>query len=167
MHRQFRKPLVVFTPKSLLRHPKCISKIDDFSRGGFMEVIDDNSAKSKEVSRIIFCSGKIYFELLERKEQDKANEVAIVRIEQLYPFPFNQVRDIVSKYKNAEEFLWVQEEPENMGAWTYLLRIANEFKLKVVSRQESASTATGSHKQHDKEQLAIINQAFAKTLVEN
>ena len=167
MHRQFRKPLVVFTPKSLLRHPKCISTINDLANGGFMEIIDDNSVKPKEVSRIIFCSGKIYFELLERKEQDKANEVAIVRIEQLYPFPFKQVRDIVSKYKNADEFLWVQEEPENMGAWSYLLRIANEFKLKVISRQESASTATGSHKQHDKEQLAIINQAFAKTLVEN
>jgi len=167
MHRQFRKPLIVFTPKSLLRHPKCVSTIDEFTVGGFVEVIDDSSAKAKEVTRIIFCTGKIYYELLERKELEKTNDIAIVRIEQLYPFPYKQVREIVSKYKNADEFLWVQEEPENMGAWSYLMRIAKEFKLNVISRQESASTATGSHKQHDKEQLAIINQAFAKTVVEN
>ncbi len=167
LHRPFRKPLVVFTPKSLLRHPKCVSSFEEFTNGGFMEVIDDAFAKAKEVTRIIFCTGKIYYELLERKEKDISNEIAIVRIEQLYPFPFIQVRDILAKYKNADEYIWVQEEPENMGAWSYLLRIANEFNFNAISRPESASTATGSHKQHDKEQLAIIDKAFAKTLVEN
>ncbi len=167
LHRPFRKPLVVFTPKSLLRHPKCVSSFEEFATGGFLEVIDDAFAKAKEVTRIIFCTGKIYYELLERKELDKSNEIAIVRIEQLYPFPFIQVRNILSKYKNADEYIWVQEEPENMGAWSYLLRVAKEFNFNVISRPESASTATGSHKQHDKEQLAIIDKSFAKTLVEN
>jgi 2-oxoglutarate dehydrogenase E1 component len=167
LHRPFRKPLIVFTPKSLLRHPKCVSKISEFTTGGFSEVIDDNQQDVKKVNKIAFCTGKIYYDLLERKEKDQAEDVAIVRIEQLYPFPQLQVDEIVNKYQNAEEYLWVQEEPENMGAWSYLLRTFTSIQLKNISRSESASPATGSHQQHEKEQHALLDRVFASNLVAN
>jgi 2-oxoglutarate dehydrogenase E1 component len=163
MHRDFRKPLVVFTPKSLLRHPKCVSEIADLTKGGFQEVIDDAKATAKSTRRVVFCSGKVYYDLLERQESDKDSGVAVVRVEQLYPFPQKQLDAIVAKYKNATEFVWLQEEPENMGAWSYLLRTWTNVELKVIAREASASPATGSHKQHDKEQHALIEKAFAKS----
>lgn len=167
LHREFRKPLIVFTPKSLLRHPKCVSTIDEFTKGGFREVIDDVNAKPADVTRVIFCSGKVYFDLLAEQEKQKASELAIVRLEQLYPLPLKQIRAIISRYKNAEEYIWLQEEPINMGAWSYLLRTFEEVPLKVIARPESASPATGSHKQHDKEQEQLMRRAFSKTLVTN
>ena len=163
MHRDFRKPLVVFTPKSLLRHPKCVSTIADLTKGGFQEVIDDATANAKSTRRVVFCSGKVYYDLLERQEADKDSGVAIVRIEQLYPFPQKQVDAIVAKYKNANELVWLQEEPENMGSWSYLLRTWTNAEVKLIAREASASPATGSHKQHDKEQHALIDKAFAKS----
>lgn len=164
LKRDFRKPLVVFTPKSLLRHPKCVSAIDEFTSGGFNELMDDKSAVADQVKRVVFCSGKIYYDLLDKKEQMQANDVAIVRLEQLYPFPYTKVREITRKYSVAKDFCWVQEEPENMGAWSYLLRVFHDVPLKYIGRPESASPATGSHKQHDKEQQAIINKVFSKSL---
>jgi 2-oxoglutarate dehydrogenase E1 component len=163
MHRDFRKPLVVFTPKSLLRHPKCVSTIADLTKGGFQEVIDDATANAKSTRRVVFCSGKVYYDLLERQEADKESGVAVVRIEQLYPFPQNQLDAIVAKYKNATELVWLQEEPENMGAWSFLLRTWTNAELKVIAREASASPATGSHKQHDKEQHSLVDKAFAKS----
>lgn len=162
MKRDFRKPLVIFTPKSLLRHPRCISSIDDLSKGGFKEIIDDSSADAKQISRLIFCSGKIYYELLERKEKDKANHIAIIRLEQLYPFPEKQFRQVILKYNKTSEWFWVQEEPENMGAWSYLLRKVKSVTLKLISRPESASPATGSHHAHDREQSSLIERSFSK-----
>ena len=163
MHRDFRKPLVVFTPKSLLRHPKCVSTVADLTKGGFQEVIDDATANAKSIRRVVFCSGKVYYDLLERQEADKESGVAVVRIEQLYPFPQNQLDAIVTKYKNATELVWLQEEPENMGAWSFLLRTWTNAELKVIAREASASPATGSHKQHDKEQHLLVDKAFAKS----
>lgn len=165
LHRPFRKPLVVFTPKSLLRHPKCISEIKDFTQGGFKEIIDDAAANANDVHRIIFCSGKIYYELLEEKEKENAHDVAIIRLEQIYPLPLIQIKTLIEKYKNADDYIWLQEEPENMGAWSFLLRTFKEVNLRLISRPESASPATGSHKQHEKEQEAIIKKAFEKILV--
>lgn len=162
MHREFRKPLIVFTPKSLLRHPKCVSAIADLSKGGFQEVIDDSIVNAKSVKRVVFCSGKVYYDLLERQAAEKEKDIAIVRIEQLYPFPKKQLNAIVAKYKNADELIWLQEEPENMGAWSYFLRTWTNAKLKVIARAASASPATGSHKQHDKEQHALVEKAFEK-----
>lgn len=162
MHREFRKPLIVFTPKSLLRHPKCVSAIADLSKGGFQEVIDDSIVNAKSVKRVVFCSGKVYYDLLERQAAEKEKDIAIVRIEQLYPFPKKQLNTIAAKYKNADELIWLQEEPENMGAWSYFLRTWTNAKLKVIARAASASPATGSHKQHDKEQHALVEKAFEK-----
>lgn len=162
LHRPFRKPLVVFTPKSLLRHPRCVSALQDFSFGGFKEIVDDSFTQPDKVTRIIFCSGKIYYELLEEKEKTNAADVAIIRMEQLYPMPYNQIKQVIDKYKKCDDYIWLQEEPENMGAWNYILRKMNDIKLRLIARGESASPATGSHKQHEKEQQAIIKRAFEK-----
>jgi 2-oxoglutarate dehydrogenase E1 component len=119
IHSPFRKPLIAFTPKSLLRHPRCVSSIKDFTTGGFRELIDDETANPEKVDTIMLCNGKIYYELLQRKEENNIENIAIVRLEQLYPFPYKQFDIMRKKYSNYKEFIWVQEEPENMGAWSY------------------------------------------------
>ncbi len=141
--RDFRKPLVVFTPKSLLRHPKVVSKLGEFTNGSFQEVIDDSFAKASSVERVLFCSGKIYYELLDKQQSGERTDVAIVRVEQIYPIPMDQLKAVKNKYKNVEEFIWVQEEPENMGAWPYICRKLRKssIELEVISRKESSSTA--------------------------
>ena len=144
--RDFRKPLVNFSPKSLLRHPLCVSPLEDFTSGGFKEVIDDTNVKVADVKRVVFCSGKVYYDLLESQKKNGNKDVALVRVEQLYPTPVDQMEAIVAKYKNTEDVLWVQEEPENQGAWPYLLRRLRKTKLNnidVISRKESSSPATG------------------------
>lgn len=165
LKREFRKPLIVFTPKSLLRHPRCVSSIEDFTKNGFAEVMDDVTADPKNVTRIAFCTGKVYYDLLDRKEKDKNTDLAIIRLEQLYPFPKKQVEAILKKYAQATSYLWVQEEPENSGAWSYILRVMRQHNLRYIGREESASPATGSHKQHDKEQKAILDEVFSLQFV--
>ncbi len=159
LKNDYRLPLVLMTPKSLLRHPMCVSKLEDFTTGGFNEVIDDTFVDTKKVKRVLLCTGKIYYELLERQQSTARKDVAIVRVEQLYPMPEKQLAAIYDKYKGAE-FCWVQEEPKNMGAWLYLLRWDNNMHLKRISRESSASPATGFSKVHAKEQLALIDMAF-------
>jgi 2-oxoglutarate dehydrogenase E1 component len=163
MLRDFRKPLIIFTPKSLLRSPKCVSKLEEFTSGKFHELIDDDYADPKKVKRVLLCTGKIYYDLLEKQQVDKRKDVAIVRIEQLYPTPLMQILKIKAKYSKATEFFWVQEEPENMGAWPYICRKFHNDKvinLNVISRHEGSSTATGFAKQHAAQQLYIISKAF-------
>lgn len=161
MVRPFRKPLVVFTPKSLLRHPACVSTLIDFTNGAFEEVIDDVSVKAKDVKRVLLCSGKIYYELLERREKEgRTKDVAIVRLEQLYPLPVNKLEALKKKYNKASEIFWVQEEPRNMGAWPYLVRHMRKENIEVISRKESSSTATGYNKQHLSQQDYILYKAF-------
>ncbi|HEY4286489.1 MAG TPA: 2-oxoglutarate dehydrogenase E1 component [Puia sp.] len=164
LHRDFRKPLVVLTPKSLLRHPACISPAEDFTHGGFRELIDDTLAVPGLVERVLFCSGKIYYDLSDKQQNDGCTTIAIVRIEQLYPTPFEQMQEIIGKYANATEFFWVQEEPENMGAWPYLCRkfSDHEVKLRVIARRESGSPATGYSNHHATEQKQIVQQALAQ-----
>jgi len=165
LKREFRKPLIIFSPKSLLRAPKCVSPIEDFTDGHFQELIDDNYADPKKVKRVLFCSGKIYYELLEKQQVDQRKDVVIVRIEQLYPTPEQQMLKVKARYSKAADFIWVQEEPENMGAWPYMCRIfrKSELQLDVISRNASASTATGFAKQHAAQQLHIIAKAFDAT----
>jgi 2-oxoglutarate dehydrogenase E1 component len=162
LHREFRKPLIVFTPKSLLRAPKCVSPLEDFTDSTFQELIDDNYADPKKVKRVLFCSGKLYYDLLEKQQVDQRKDVALVRIEQLYPTPEHQMLKVKAKYNKATDFVWVQEEPENMGAWPYMCRFfrKSELQLDVISRNASASTATGFAKQHTAQQLHIIGKAF-------
>jgi 2-oxoglutarate dehydrogenase E1 component len=158
----FRKPLIAFTPKSLLRHPRCVSKVSDFTKGGFSEIFDDGNTGA---TRLVFCCGKVYYDLLDAKEKGGANDVALVRMEQLYPFPAKQFKAILAKYKKAKEYIWVQEEPENMGAWLYMTRMVKDIKLTCVSRPESASPASGSKKHSEVEKQDILNQVFGKVLV--
>jgi len=168
LHREYRKPLVIFTPKSLLRNPACVSGIDEFTKGKFRELIDDNYVTEKSVKRVLFCSGKIYYDLLEKQQADKRKDVAIVRVEQLYPTPMQQMLKIQTKYANATEFIWVQEEPENMGAWPYMWRKfrKTDLVLDVISRKEASSTATGYAKQHTSQQLYIVGKAFEAPVTE-
>ena len=157
----FRKPAIVMTPKSLLRDPRCTSTKDEFINGKFQELIDDPNT-GKNVTRILFCSGKIYYDLYEKKIADIRDDVAIVRLEQLHPLPANQIDIVLKKYKGAE-CMWVQEEPANMGYWTYLLRYLDIFgTFKLVSRKASAAPATGFSNVHKKEQADIITKAFTK-----
>lgn len=158
--REIRKPLVVFTPKSLLRHPRCISPVSDFTSGGFREVIDDDDATPEKTERVLLCSGKIYYDLREEKENSRLDHLAIVRVEQLYPFPVEQLLQLREKYKNATTWLWVQEEPANMGAWGFLKLNYDHFGLKLVSRPASGSPATGSSRFHFIQQKKIIDKAM-------
>ncbi|MEJ5993322.1 2-oxoglutarate dehydrogenase E1 component [Pedobacter sp. Du54] len=161
--RDFRKPLVVFSPKSLLRHPLCVSPLLDFTDGKFKEVIDDANVKPTHVKRVVFCSGKIYYDLLETQKTNEKGDVALVRVEQLYPTPVAQMEAVYGRYKNAKDAVWVQEEPENMGAWPYLLRKLRKTsfsQMDVISRDESSSTATGYAKLHANQQASIIAKTF-------
>lgn len=158
---EFRKPLVVMSPKSLLRHPKAVSDLSDFTSGRFQEVIADDVVKPTSARKVVLCSGKVYYDLIEKREKDKIKDVAVIRLEQLHPFPKNQVDDLLAKYTKAEDFVWLQEEPENMGYWNYVQRIYPERSFKLISRKASASPATGFAKVHAEEQELIIEKAFA------
>jgi 2-oxoglutarate dehydrogenase E1 component len=157
---EFRKPLVVMSPKSIFRHPKVVSPIEEFTKGKFQEVIGDSYADKAKVKKVLLCSGKVYFDLLDRQEKDKRKDVAIVRLEQLHPFPTKQVDAELAKYKGAD-VVFVQEEPENMGYWSYVIREFGWSKFKgLVARKKSASPATGFLKVHGVEQANLINKAF-------
>lgn len=158
LKRDFRKPLVVFTPKSLLRHPSCNSTIEEFTNGKFQEIIDD-SIDASSVKKLVLCSGKLYYELLQERIENKRTDVAIVRLEQLYPIAEQQLQKIIKKY-NPEHLVWAQEEPENMGAWSHILRSLRHLPFEVIARTESAATASGSSKRSAKRQNEIIKQVF-------
>jgi len=160
LKRNFRIPLVIFTPKSLLRHPKCISLKEDLLQGRFNEIIDDKDVDIEEVRRLVFCTGKIYYDLLERKEKMEARDVALIRIEQLHPFPLKAYHEILRKYPNVLLKLWVQEEPENMGAWPYIHSVLKDQVIVQITRLPSASPATGLNKIHLAEQEEILNKVF-------
>ncbi len=163
LHRDFCKPLIVFTPKSLLRNPACVSSVDELAKGRFQEVIDDPDIVAETVRKLVFCTGKIYYEIVEQRKKKKVKGIAIIRIEQMYPFPKTQLSGIIARYKNAESYVWLQEEPGNMGAWTFMMRHFNEVPLEVVARPDSASPATGSSKIHQIEQLELYEQVLEKS----
>jgi 2-oxoglutarate dehydrogenase E1 component len=164
VYRNFRVPLIIFTPKSLLRHPLCSSSLHDLANDRFHEVIDDPDVDIKEVRRLVFCSGKIYYDLLARKSEFEARDVALVRIEQLHPFPTKQVEAIIRKYSNVLLTLWVQEEPGNMGPWRHILHEFRNSTILPVYRQFSGSPATGLYKIHQISQEEIISKVFRKCI---
>jgi 2-oxoglutarate dehydrogenase E1 component len=167
--RGMRKPLVIFTPKSLLRHPKAVSTVAELTSGGFREILPDTAAIDPElVTRVVFCSGKIYYDLLAARESRQANHVALVRIEQLYPFAENDANDALMRYPLTAEAVWAQEEPRNMGPWRFMqeqlqpLLTPTSRELRYVGRAESASPATGSGRRHQEEQAAIVDEAMSE-----
>ena len=155
----FRKPLINFSPKANLRHPGAYSPMEEFTNGSFKEVIDDNSVDAAKVKKVLFCSGKIYFDLEEYRQKNKRTDIALIRMEQLYPLPLTQLEQLYQKYSKATWF-WVQEEPLNMGAASYLQMNLKSINYGVISRQPSASTASGYSKVHAQEQAEIIETAF-------
>lgn len=160
LKREFRKPLVIFTPKSLLRHPEAVSDVKEFTKGGFVEVIDDESAEVEKITKIAFCSGKVYYDILAEKRAIKNENLAIIRLEQIYPLPKNQIEKIITKYKNADQLMWVQEEPYNMGASPFIRTELDYLNLFVIARPATGSPATGSSKFHQKQQQKIVEKVF-------
>jgi 2-oxoglutarate dehydrogenase E1 component len=166
MHRPFRKPLIVMTPKSLLRHARCTSPLEDFTAGGFRLVLDDPvRAAAERVQRVVLCSGKIYFDLLKGREERGVDDIALVRVEQLYPFPQAELQTVLARYRQAEDVMWVQEEPRNMGAWNFIEPrlqqiLPGDRVLTYGGRPEASSPATGSHRSHTREQEELIKQAL-------
>ena len=180
IHRPFRKPLVIFTPKSLLRHKRCVSEIEDFTKeNSFHRVLSDKAefseynmlplAKDEEIEKVVLCTGKIYYDLVDEREKQKQNKVQIVRIEQLYPFPAKTLARHLTRFSNAKKFIWCQEEPQNMGCWNYVERYinrtleyikANSLKVRYKGRMPSASPATGYLKKHLAQQQEIVTKAI-------
>ncbi|MDB2675536.1 2-oxoglutarate dehydrogenase E1 component [Flavobacteriales bacterium] len=159
LKREFRKPLVVFTPKSLLRHPLCVSSLEDLSTGRFQELFDDELVEPSEVKKVVFCSGKLYYELFQERETLGRKDVALIRLEQLYPLPEKKINDVLKKY-NTKQLIWAQEEPRNMGAWTHILNRLRHIPFELVSRRASAATASGSPKYAATRQRLIIEEVF-------
>ncbi len=164
MKVKFRKPLIIFTPKSLLRHPKAVSTVEELASGNFQEVIDDASAEVGKVKSVVFCTGKFYYDLLAEKEEQDRKDVALVRVEQLFPLPVEQMKSIIKKYSNADDWVWAQEEPRNMGAWSHLMMHFSEAgKLRVASRRFYASPAAGSAVRSRMRHQQVIDYVFDKT----
>ncbi|WP_339629132.1 2-oxoglutarate dehydrogenase E1 component [uncultured Maribacter sp.] len=164
MKANFRKPLIIFTPKSLLRHPKAVSKISELAEGGFQEVIDDESADVKKIRSLVFCTGKFYYDLLVVKEEQNRDDVALVRVEQLFPLPEERMKQIMAKYNNADDFVWAQEEPRNMGAWSHLLmHFSDVQKFRVASRRFYAAPAAGSAVRSKMRHQQVIDYVFDKS----
>ncbi|WP_088324080.1 2-oxoglutarate dehydrogenase E1 component [Polaribacter tangerinus] len=159
MKRDYRKPLIVFTPKSLLRHPKVVSSIEDLATGEFQEVIDDTLAP-ENVKKLVFCMGKFYYDLLEEREQLERDDVALVRIEQLFPLHLDKIQQVIDRYPNVENYIWAQEEPRNMGAWSFMLERLDLVKLNVRSRKYYAVPAAGSSTRFKKRHKAVIDSVF-------
>jgi 2-oxoglutarate dehydrogenase E1 component len=164
MKVNFRKPLIIFTPKSLLRHPKAVSTVDDFANGSFQEVLDDTSADVKKVKSLVFCTGKFYYDLLAQRESLERDDVALVRVEQLFPVPENQMLAVMKKYKNADDLVWAQEEPRNMGPWSHMLMHFSEAqKFRVASRRFYAAPAAGSSVRSKARHQQVIDFVFDKS----
>lgn len=164
MKAKFRKPLVVFTPKSLLRHPKVVSTKEEMANGSFQMVIDDAEAKAAKVKTLVFCTGKFYYDLLEKREELEGDDVALVRVEQLFPLPAKEMRSIIKKYKNADDIVWAQEEPRNMGAWSHMLVHLDEAKqFRVASRRFYGAPAAGSSVRSKRRHAQVLDYVFDKS----
>ncbi|WP_372757253.1 2-oxoglutarate dehydrogenase E1 component [Mariniflexile sp.] len=159
MKREFRKPLIVFTPKSLLRHPKAVSSLNELATGEFQEIIDD-TIDPKNATKLVFCTGKFYYDLLAQREKLGTSNVALVRIEQLFPLHEDKIKQIIAKYSNVKQYVWAQEEPKNMGAWSYMAQRIDFIKLEVNSRPYSSVPAPGSSTRDKKRQQNVIDQVF-------
>lgn len=161
-----RIPSIIFTPKSLLRHPECVSSKTDFTEGHFQPIIDDADTDADKVTRVVFSTGKVYYELLKRKKELGATDIALIRVEQMFPFPGYEIKDLLTKYKNALLHLWVQEEPENMGAWQFFKYHFNKYypetHIEPITRIPSGSPAVGLNKLHQLGQDEIIQKVFRK-----
>jgi 2-oxoglutarate dehydrogenase E1 component len=163
------RPLIVMTPKSLLRLPAASSALEDLAAGGFQPLIDDAEIADREaVKRVVLCSGKLYYDLTDARKKAETKGVAILRLEQFYPFPSQGIRETISKYPSATQLVWAQEEPQNMGGWTFVRDrledlLPNDERPRFVGRTASASPATGSYSIHQKEQSELVTEALKES----
>ena len=164
MKTKFRKPLVVFSPKSLLRHPACVSTQEELANGSFQETIDDTSVDKSKVKTVVFCTGKFYYDILAEREKLERNDVALVRIEQLFPLPTEQLKAIIATYPNADDYVWAQEEPKNMGAYSYMLVNFNLVPWRLASLKNYSAPAAGSHTRDRRRHADAIRMVFDKNL---
>jgi 2-oxoglutarate dehydrogenase E1 component len=164
MKTTFRKPLVVFTPKSLLRDPRVLSPIEDFETGSFQETFDDETVNKSEVKTLVFCTGKFYYDITAERENNGRKDVAVVRIEQLFPLPVEQLKAIIAKYPNADDYVWAQEEPKNMGAYSYMLMNFDLVKWRLASLKAYAAPASGSYTRAKRRQADAVRMVFDKNL---
>ncbi|MFM1754479.1 MAG: 2-oxoglutarate dehydrogenase component [Bacteroidota bacterium] len=164
MKTKFRKPLVVFSPKSLLRHPLCVSTQEELANGSFQETIDDTSVDKSKVKTVVFCTGKFYYDILAEREKLERNDVALVRIEQLFPLPTDQLKAIIASYPNADDFVWAQEEPKNMGAYSYMLVNFDLVPWRLASLKNYSAPASGSHTRDRRRHSDAIKMVFDKNL---
>jgi 2-oxoglutarate dehydrogenase complex dehydrogenase (E1) component-like enzyme len=169
VQRPYRKPLIIMSPKSLLRSPAATSKLVDFTDGGFQDIIPDvkvkNAEEGKRIQRVLLCTGKVYYDLTATREERGYDDVAIIRIEQLYPLRKERLMKVLSMFPEGTPVTWVQEEARNLGAWSYMSRempalLTGSYPWRCVSRPQSASPATGSAKRHAREQARLVAEAF-------
>ena len=165
MKTNFRKPLIVFTPKSLLRHPLAVSSADEMAKGQFQEILDDpNASDKKAIKTLVLCTGKVYYDIIEKREELGRNDVAVVRLEQLFPLATEQIKEIIASYPNVDDYVWAQEEPKNMGAYSYMLMNFDLVKLRLASPKAYSAPAAGSYERSKKRQKNAIAMVFDKTL---
>ena len=164
MKTTFRKPLIVFTPKSLLRDPRVVSTVEEFATGTFQETFDDNTVNKEDVKTLVFCTGKFYYDITAERENLGRNDVAVVRIEQLFPLPVEQLKDIIAKYPNADDYVWAQEEPKNMGAYSFMLMNFDLVKWRLASLKAYAAPASGSYTRAKRRQADALRMVFDKNL---
>jgi 2-oxoglutarate dehydrogenase E1 component len=165
MKTNFRKPLIVFSPKSLLRHPLAVSSADEFANGQFHEILDDpNATDKKAIKTLVFCTGKVYYDIIAKREELGRNDVAVVRLEQLFPLATDQIKAIIDSYPNADDYVWAQEEPKNMGAYSYMLMNFDLVKLRLASPKAYSAPAAGSYERSKKRQANAIAMVFDKNL---
>jgi len=168
MVTKFRKPLIIFTPKSLLRHPKAVSSISDFSHGKFSPLIEISIIENSKIERLVFCSGKFYYDLNDHMEKNNIQNTILVRLEQLFPLPIVEINDVLKKYSNATDIVWAQEEPRNMGAWSHLLLHSDKFRdFRVASRRFYSSPSAGSSTRSKRRHNEVIQYVFDKTKSNN
>jgi 2-oxoglutarate dehydrogenase E1 component len=168
MVRDYRKPLIIMSPKSLLRHKRCVSEFGEFTDAPFQPVIDeiDPNITPEKVERILFCSGKVYYDLIDAREQHEIDNIAIIRLEQLYPYPHDEIEEILKRYPHVEQRVWVQEEPRNQGAWWYIrahmdVNLSHkDNRIEYAGRPASASPAVGYLQIHRQQLQAFLNDAL-------
>ncbi|WP_320816178.1 2-oxoglutarate dehydrogenase E1 component [Flavobacterium sp.] len=165
MKSTFRKPLIVFTPKSLLRHPLAVSKIEDLTNGEFQEILDDpNVTDKKAIKTLVFCTGKVYYDIIAKRGELERNDVAVVRLEQIFPLAIEQIKEVIASYPNVNDYVWAQEEPKNMGAYSFMLMNFDLVKLRLASPKAYSAPASGSYERSKRRQANAIAMIFDKTL---
>ena len=165
MKSTFRKPLIVFTPKSLLRHPQATSKIEELTNGQFQEILDDpNVTDRKAIKTLVFCTGKVYYDIIAEREALGRNDVAVVRLEQIFPLAIEQIKEVIASYPNVNDYVWAQEEPKNMGAYSFMLMNFDLVKLRLASPKAYSAPASGSYERSKRRQKNAIAMIFDKTL---